>query len=81
MVGQSFLGGCRRRSCCRIAAVFLGQHKRVAGSRIMFRRDCGQPRAKAFERVVPQRIARERIKAKDFPITGGENCSALPRRR
>ena len=77
MSDSPILGGCRHRSCCRIAAVLLGQHKRVAGSRIMFRRDCGQPRAKAFERVVPQRIARERVKTEDFAAARCKNCPIL----
>jgi len=43
----------------------------------MFRRGGGQPRAKAFERVVPQRIARERIEAEDFAAARGKNRPIL----
>ena len=43
----------------------------------MFRCYRGQSRAKAFERGVPPRSARERIKAKDFTLTGGKNGPIL----
>ena len=39
----------------------------------MFRCDRGQSPAKTFERVVPKRIPRERIKAKDFAAARGKN--------
>jgi hypothetical protein len=44
----------------------------------MFRGDAGQSPAKAFERVVPKRIARERIKAEDFAAARGKNRPILP---
>ena len=40
---------------------------------MMFRRNGGQPQAKAFKRVMPQTFARERIETKDFAGAGGKH--------
>jgi len=62
-----------------IAATFFSQHGRVAASDAVLRRNSGQPGAKAFEWVVPECFAGERIKTEDFPATGRQKHSLLKR--
>ncbi len=43
----------------------------------MLSRDRGQTRAKPFEWIVPHSIARQRIEAEDFAVTGSQQQSVL----
>lgn len=60
-----------------VAAAFFGQQKRVAALSASFCCDGSQPKTEAFERVVPQHIASQRIEAKDLATNRRQNHTIL----
>ena len=52
-----------------IPMALLSQHRALSAPRVILSRDRGQSNAMAFESIMPQHVARERIEAVDFAVT------------